>query len=59
MFFGVGWEKTVAETIQALSSKQVNAVWPRDTLFQYLQIMEDLQVLPWGGGSLTVCLTLD
>lgn len=39
-----GWEKTVEEMIQALSTKPVSSVWPRDTLFKYLQLMENLQV---------------
>jgi hypothetical protein len=43
LLLNLDWDITVTETIQALSNKQVNAIWPRDTLFKYLQLMEDLQ----------------
>ncbi|KAI9366044.1 Ion transport protein-domain-containing protein, partial [Zopfochytrium polystomum] len=38
-----GWEQTVAETLAALEGSQAETMWPRDTLFQYLQVMESLQ----------------
>ncbi|KAI8841297.1 hypothetical protein BC829DRAFT_446759 [Chytridium lagenaria] len=38
-----GWEATVAETLMALASSQSETMWPRDTLFKYLQLMENLQ----------------
>ncbi|KAJ3327410.1 Cysteine protease atg4b [Blyttiomyces sp. JEL0837] len=38
-----GWEATVAETLTALAGTQSETMWPRDTLFKYLQVMENLQ----------------
>lgn len=38
-----GWETTVQETLGALAGKQLETMWPRDTLFRYFQIMENLQ----------------
>ncbi|KAI8804223.1 Ion transport protein-domain-containing protein [Cladochytrium replicatum] len=38
-----GWESTVAETLTAFSGKQTETMWPRDTLFKYFQVMENLQ----------------
>jgi cation channel sperm-associated protein 2 len=38
------WEKTVQETMAALSSgKRREVLWPKDTLFKYLRCMESLQ----------------
>lgn len=37
------WESTVKETMTALSGKQKEVIWPRDTLFRYLRTMEVLQ----------------
>ncbi|KAJ3105736.1 Golgi apparatus membrane protein TVP23 A [Phlyctochytrium bullatum] len=37
------WEATVAETLTALASTRSETMWPRDTLFKYLQLMENLQ----------------
>jgi hypothetical protein len=41
---GKGWDKIVAETMQGLQGDQRETMWPRDTLFKYLQLMETLQV---------------
>ncbi|ORY61817.1 hypothetical protein LY90DRAFT_505530 [Neocallimastix californiae] len=38
-----GWENTISNTLNGLLSKQKETIWPRDTLFKYLQIMENLQ----------------
>ncbi|KAJ3211479.1 Cation channel sperm-associated protein 2 [Dinochytrium kinnereticum] len=38
-----GWEATVGETLAGLASSQSETMWPRDTLFKYLQLMENLQ----------------
>ena len=38
-----GWEETVQQTLLALADKQTETMWPRDTLFKYLQLMETLQ----------------
>ncbi|KAG4087957.1 hypothetical protein H8356DRAFT_1726378 [Neocallimastix lanati (nom. inval.)] len=38
-----GWENTISNTLQGLLGKQKDTTWPRDTLFRYLQIMENLQ----------------
>eukprot|EP00163_Fabomonas_tropica_P029381 TRINITY_DN626_c0_g1_i15.p1 TRINITY_DN626_c0_g1~~TRINITY_DN626_c0_g1_i15.p1 ORF type:complete len:495 (-),score=101.10 TRINITY_DN626_c0_g1_i15:64-1548(-) len=37
------WDETVTKTLQALAARKVETMWPRDTLFQYLQTMESLQ----------------
>ncbi|KAJ3031575.1 UNVERIFIED_CONTAM: hypothetical protein HDU68_002673 [Siphonaria sp. JEL0065] len=38
-----GWEETVQETLAALEDAHVETMWPRDSLFEYLQVMESLQ----------------
>jgi len=38
-----GWENTISKTLNGLLGKQKETIWPRDTLFKYLQIMENLQ----------------
>jgi cation channel sperm-associated protein 2 len=38
-----GWEQTIRETLTALTEKSEETLWPRDTLFRYLQLMESLQ----------------
>ncbi|ORX49236.1 hypothetical protein BCR36DRAFT_353614 [Piromyces finnis] len=38
-----GWENTISNTFHGLLGKQKETLWPRDTLFRYLQIMETLQ----------------
>ncbi|KAG5458728.1 MAG: hypothetical protein BJ554DRAFT_995 [Olpidium bornovanus] len=38
-----GWEQTVAETLQGLAARNEETMWPRDTLFKYFQLMENLQ----------------
>jgi len=38
-----GWENTISNTLNGLLGKQKETIWPRDTLFRYLQIMETLQ----------------
>ncbi|KAJ3413290.1 Exportin-2 [Chytridiales sp. JEL 0842] len=38
-----GWESTVAETLTVLADSKAETMWPRDSLFQYLQLMENLQ----------------
>ncbi|ORX83476.1 hypothetical protein BCR32DRAFT_266947 [Anaeromyces robustus] len=38
-----GWENTISSTLNGLLGKQKDTIWPRDTLFKYLQIMENLQ----------------
>ncbi|KAI9337772.1 hypothetical protein BDR26DRAFT_863523 [Obelidium mucronatum] len=37
-----GWEETVQETLAALEDAHVETMWPRDSLFEYLQVMESL-----------------
>jgi cation channel sperm-associated protein 2 len=37
------WDNTVANTLQALAASKEETMWPRDTLFKYLQVMESLQ----------------
>ncbi|KAJ3194688.1 hypothetical protein HK101_002162 [Irineochytrium annulatum] len=38
-----GWETTVAETLTSFAASKSETMWPRDTLFKYLQLMENLQ----------------
>ncbi|KAI9209050.1 Ion transport protein-domain-containing protein [Polychytrium aggregatum] len=38
-----GWEKTVQETLRAMTAIPTETMWSRDTLFKYFQIMETLQ----------------
>ncbi|KAJ3085986.1 Cation channel sperm-associated protein 2 [Quaeritorhiza haematococci] len=38
-----GWEATVTETLASLAAHESETMWPRDTLFKYLQLMENLQ----------------
>ena len=33
----------MAETLHALADSTAETMWPRDTLFEYLQLMENLQ----------------
>ncbi|KAJ3285822.1 hypothetical protein HDU79_007050 [Rhizoclosmatium sp. JEL0117] len=35
-----GWDETVGETLAALEDANVETMWPRDSLFEYLQVME-------------------
>ncbi|KAJ3131031.1 hypothetical protein HK100_006954 [Physocladia obscura] len=37
-----GWEDTVRETLTALEDANVETMWPRNILFEYLQVMENL-----------------
>jgi len=37
------WENTITATLTALSGKSEETLWPRDTLFKYLQLMERFQ----------------
>ncbi|KAL7746629.1 Cation channel sperm-associated protein 2 [Sorochytrium milnesiophthora] len=37
------WNNIVEETLYALGGQQTETLWPRDTLFRYLQLMESLQ----------------
>jgi cation channel sperm-associated protein 2 len=38
-----GWDEMVHENLKALSTDPVQTLWPRDTLFKYYQLMEQLQ----------------
>ncbi|KAJ3241158.1 hypothetical protein HDU78_001977 [Chytriomyces hyalinus] len=38
-----GWEETVQETLIALKDANVETLWPKDSLLEYLQVMENLQ----------------
>ena len=40
----LNWQSTVNQTLSALKNKRAEAKWPRDTLLQYLQLMQKLQV---------------
>ncbi|KAI8611411.1 Ion transport protein-domain-containing protein [Chytriomyces sp. MP71] len=37
-----GWDEIVQETLVALKDAEVETMWPRDSLFEYLQVMENL-----------------
>ena len=37
------WDETVGKTLQAIGARKHETMWPRDTLFKYLQTMETLQ----------------
>ena len=37
------WQETVDEILPSLMDKQTETLWPRDTLFDYLQALERLQ----------------
>lgn len=37
------WENIVRQTLASLDVKKTEHLWPRDTLFRYLQVMEKLQ----------------
>jgi hypothetical protein len=40
--FYVGWDKMVQDTLDALAKGEVSETfWPRDTMFKYLQCMEN------------------
>ncbi len=39
-----GWDQKIQETIKLLATAKIGeTVWPRDTLFAFLQTMEELQ----------------
>ena len=39
----IGWDEVVQETLVSLSNdNQLETLWPRDSLFKYLQLMENL-----------------
>ena len=37
------WQEIVQKTLLTLKSRRQETLWPRDTLFKYLQTMEQLQ----------------
>ena len=41
----VDWLKVIGEHGNSLATQSKETMWPRDTLFKYLQLMEQLQVL--------------
>ena len=40
---GIGWESHIASNLSGLTAGDLETVWPRDTLFHYLQDMQTLQ----------------
>ncbi|KNC52386.1 uncharacterized protein AMSG_12160 [Thecamonas trahens ATCC 50062] len=40
---GLGWEAHIAANLQGLTAGELETLWPRDTLFHYLQDMQQLQ----------------
>ena len=38
-----GWNEMVHENLKALAANPVQTLWPRDTLFKYYELLEQLQ----------------